>query len=402
MLKASEILLETIKKDGRPERLLRQYEGATFYPPNPANNYVRGNRHRGMEPMKDLFGTEILWPQEQLAAMPHVTEDNKVIDDITEWKEQLVIPDIVGQCSDPALWEPFKQKAQEIKDSGSLFMAFMPTGVFERLHFLMGFEDMLVNFLLEPEDMMDLCNAIGEYRFQLTKLIVDNLHPDIILSHDDWGSKQSLFISPDTWREFIKPQYERSYKYMKDHGVIIMHHADSFMEPIIEDMVDLGIDIWQGTLPQNDIPKLQKQLNGRMTLMGGIDASIVDRVDSTEEEIRKLESKKRITANETVSGSNPEFPYNPQHFKVQGTTYSYSDDVRLRAKKEVLKQKKEKAEELKLQVEVWMISIPFRMQRIIKYKIFEDMTWQQVADRMGRKVTEESVRKEFKRFFEKN
>ena len=33
MLKASEILLETIKKDGRPERLLRQYEGATFYPP---------------------------------------------------------------------------------------------------------------------------------------------------------------------------------------------------------------------------------------------------------------------------------------------------------------------------------------------------------------------------------
>ena len=125
-------------------------------------------------------------------------------------------------------------------------------------------------------------------------------------------------------------------------------------------------------------------------------------IKDTEEEIRKLESKKRITANETVSGSNPEFPYNPQHFKVQGTTYSYSDDVRLRAKKEVLKQKKEKAEELKLQVEVWMISIPFRMQRIIKYKIFEDMTWQQVADRMGRKVTEDSVKMEFKRFFEKN
>ncbi len=59
-------------------------------------------------------------------------------------------------------------------------------------------------------------------------------------------------------------------------------------------------------------------------------------IKDTEEEIRKLESKKRITANETVSGSNPEFPYNPQHFKVQGTTYSYSDDVRLRAKKESL------------------------------------------------------------------
>ena len=283
---SKELFLETLKVDGKPGRLLKQYEGCTFYPPNPANNFVRGNRHPGMEPMKDRFGTVILWPADQIAAMPHVTADNKVVDDICEWKDQLVIPDIVGETSDPQLWVPFKEKIDEIKASGSLAMAFMPTGVFERLHFIMGFEDMLMNFLLEPEDMMDLCNAIGEYRFQLTKLIVDNLHPDVILSHDDWGSKHQLFVSPDTWREFIKPQYEKQYKYMKDNGVIIMHHSDSFCEPIVEDMVDLGIDIWQGALPQNDIPKLQKQLAGRMVLMGGIDASIVDRADSTEEEIR--------------------------------------------------------------------------------------------------------------------
>ena len=143
----------------------------------------------------------------------------------------------------------------------------------------------------------------------------------------------------------------------------------------------------------------EADITDKRVLKEYIDACEV--IKDAEEEIRKLESKKRITANETVSGSNPEFPYNPQHFKVQGTTYSYADDSRLRAKKEILRKKKEKAEGLKLQVEVWMISIPFRMQRIIKYKIFEDMTWQQVADRMGRKTTEESVRKEFKRFFEK-
>ena len=50
-------------------------------------------------------------------------------------------------------------------------------------------------------------------------------------------------------------------------------------------MVDLGIDVWQGVLNTNNIAALQKQLNGRMTLMGGID-SIIDRPDSTEEEIR--------------------------------------------------------------------------------------------------------------------
>ena len=124
-------------------------------------------------------------------------------------------------------------------------------------------------------------------------------------------------------------------------------------------------------------------------------------IKEAEAEIRKLESKKSITANETVSGSNPEFPYNPQHFKVQGTTYSYSDDIRLRNKKEILRQKKEKAEQLKLQVEVWMISIPFRMQRIIKYKIFEEMTWQQVADRMGRNTQKPARRWNSKDFLKK-
>ena len=72
---------------------------------------------------------------------------------------------------------------------------------------------------------------------------------------------------------------------MKDQGVLVVHHADSFLEPLVEDMVDLGIDIWQGVLPTNDIPKLQKQLSGRMTLMGGID-SLVDRPNATAGEIR--------------------------------------------------------------------------------------------------------------------
>ena len=287
MLSARENFLETIRPDGKPDRLMKQFEGTVFYPPNPASMYIRGNRHRGMDPLKDRFGTTILWPENQIAAMPHVTEDNKVITDITEWKDQLVMPDLEANASDPALWEPFKEKVAELKKTGNLVMAFMPTGVFERLHFLMGFEDMFVNYLTEEDDMMELCEAIGEYRFQYMKLIVDNLEPDIMLSHDDWGSKHSLFTSPEVWRQFIKPQYEKTYKYMKDKGVIIMHHADSFLEPIVEDMVDLGIDIWQGALPENDIPKLQARLGGRMTLMGGIDASIVDRADSTEEEIRK-------------------------------------------------------------------------------------------------------------------
>ena len=126
------------------------------------------------------------------------------------------MPRLWKTVPDPLSGSHLRKKLRKSRESGKLFMAFMPTGVFERLHFLMGFEDMLMNFLLEPEDMMELCNAIGEYRYQYMKLIVDNLQPDVMLSHDDWGSKNQLFVSPETWREFIKPQYEKTYGYMKE------------------------------------------------------------------------------------------------------------------------------------------------------------------------------------------
>ena len=49
-----------------------------------------------------------------------------------------------------------------------------------------------------------------------------------------------------------------------------------------------------------------------------------------------------------------------------------------------------------------MLTIPIRMQRIIRYKIFEELTWEQTAAKIGRKATGESAKKEFQRFMEKN
>lgn len=125
-------------------------------------------------------------------------------------------------------------------------------------------------------------------------------------------------------------------------------------------------------------------------------------IRETEEEIKKLNRKKKTVIQTNVSGSNPDFPYNPQHFKIQGTTFNYADDSRLRYQKKILEERKSQAEQLKTNVEEWLNTIPPRMQRIIKYKVFEELTWQQVAQRMGRKATEESIKKEYQRFFKEN
>lgn len=124
-------------------------------------------------------------------------------------------------------------------------------------------------------------------------------------------------------------------------------------------------------------------------------------IEEVEEDIRKLKKKKKTIVQTNVSGSNPDFPYNPQHFKIQGTTFTFREDSQLRMEEKLLDQRKADAEKIKIQVEEWMNTIPQRMQRIIRYKIFKGMNWQQVAKKMGRDATEESVRKEFERFLVK-
>ena len=123
-------------------------------------------------------------------------------------------------------------------------------------------------------------------------------------------------------------------------------------------------------------------------------------VKETEKEIRKLNQKKKTIIQTNVKGSMHKFPYTEQHFKIQGTTFTVKDDSSLRYEEMLLVQRKAKAEQVKLQVEEWMLTIPVRMQRIVKYKYLEGMLWEQVAVRMGRKATADSVRKEFERFLE--
>lgn len=124
-------------------------------------------------------------------------------------------------------------------------------------------------------------------------------------------------------------------------------------------------------------------------------------VKETEKEITRLKKKRKTIVQTNVSGSNPEFPYNPMHFKSIGTSFTYEEDSRLRREEKVLEEQKKAAERIKLEVEMWMLTIPLRMQRIIRYRIFEKKSWEKVAEKLGRNATGESVKKEYQRFFEK-
>lgn len=122
-------------------------------------------------------------------------------------------------------------------------------------------------------------------------------------------------------------------------------------------------------------------------------------IKDTKEEIKKLRKRRSQIQQDSVKGSSHEFPYTLQTYHLEGLGYvAVKNPDELDRMEELLSEQIRRAEQIKRQVEVWLLTISPRMQRIIRYKFFEELTWGQVAIRMGRKATADSVRMEFERF----
>lgn len=121
-------------------------------------------------------------------------------------------------------------------------------------------------------------------------------------------------------------------------------------------------------------------------------------IKDTEREIEQIRSKRREIVTDKVKGSAYDFPFGQISYTIRGIPDNAQDEKALDRQERILAERKAAAEAIKAQVEEWLLTIPPRMQRIIRYKIFEGMTWEEVAQRIGRKATGEGIRKEFDRF----
>lgn len=121
-------------------------------------------------------------------------------------------------------------------------------------------------------------------------------------------------------------------------------------------------------------------------------------VKETEQDIDRMQKKKKTILTGNVKGSMADFPYTETHFEIAGTAFEIEDDIRLRMEEKMLRERKEQAAAIRKQVEEWMNTIPVRMQRIIRYKFFEELSWEETAMRIGRKATGDRIRMEFNNF----
>ncbi len=145
-----------------------------------------------------------------------------------------------------------------------------------------------MDFYEYPDEMHELIDCITQFELDFAAEVCKYIKPNALFHHDDWGSQTSTFISPEMFREFYKPAYQKIYGYYKEHGVeLLVHHSDSYAATLVPDMIDMGIDIWQGVMTSNDIPRLIKEYGGKISFMGGIDSAAIDHPGWTREEVAR-------------------------------------------------------------------------------------------------------------------
>ena len=283
MLTKKQNLLETIH-GGNPDRFVNQYEFIGMITGSPF-----GLRNPGPKPgehnVVNAWGVTKSWPAGLPGAFPVHTPDKIVIKDIEHWQDYVKVPNVVYDAKE---WEPFIAKAEQIDRNEQYVTAFFAPGVFEQCHYLLEIQNCLMDFYEYPDEMHELIDCITQFELDYAAEVCRYLKPDALFHHDDWGSQTSTFISPEMFREFYKPAYQKIYGYYKEHGVeLLIHHSDSYAATLVPDMIDMGIDIWQGVMTSNNIPELIKKYGGKISFMGGIDSAAIDHPGWTREEVAR-------------------------------------------------------------------------------------------------------------------
>jgi Uroporphyrinogen decarboxylase (URO-D) len=92
---------------------------------------------------------------------------------------------------------------------------------------------------------------------------------------DDIGMPERMIIGPDTWREFLKPSLAGIIRAARQVNpcLHILYHSDGYIEPVIPDLLEIGVSALNPVQPDRMDPERMKRLYGsRLAVWGGIGA----------------------------------------------------------------------------------------------------------------------------------
>jgi uroporphyrinogen decarboxylase len=141
---------------------------------------------------------------------------------------------------------------------------------FERIQFLRGTENLLMDLAWGVREVFQLLEMVHEFYLQELSLWLET-EVDGISMMDDWGSQTNLLISPEMWRKIFRPLYADYYQLIHGAQKFVFFHSDGNIMKIIPDLIELGLDALNSQLFCMDIEEIGRLFKGKITFWGEID-----------------------------------------------------------------------------------------------------------------------------------
>ncbi|MEI6916449.1 MAG: uroporphyrinogen decarboxylase family protein [Armatimonadota bacterium] len=174
------------------------------------------------------------------------------------------------------------------------------TRPFERLQFLLGTEQAMMNLALGDEPTLGLLEKLHQFYCRELEMLA-NTALDGVSFMDDWGSQNSLLISPAMWRALFKPLYRDYCDILHAAGKFTFFHSDGNIEDIYPDLIEIGVDAVNSQLFCMDIERLGREYAGHITFWGEIDRQHV-MTFGTPEDVRTAVRRVRTALDQGKGG----------------------------------------------------------------------------------------------------
>jgi len=173
---------------------------------------------------------------------------------------------------DEVIWE--KAKNQVVSKHHTLAIGRQVSCLWERLYFLIGFDNALMALMDEPGLVTEALTRIADWQIQVGDHFAD-IGVDAVRISDDYGAQNNLLMAPNTWRKLIKPHLKRLVGHYKKIGIPIALHSCGNLRLIMDDLVELGFSTFNIQANVNDLEYYQKRYGKRFRLWGGISSQAV-------------------------------------------------------------------------------------------------------------------------------
>ncbi len=143
-----------------------------------------------------------------------------------------------------------------------------------------GFEKALMNLKLQPSVFEAFIRRQHEYYMDILGrgLAASKGYCDICWLGDDFATQQSMMISPELWRRFIRPYLAEQVRLAREHDMYVLFHSCGAVRPVLDDLAEIGVNgllVFQTTATDMDAESIAREFGGRLVFYGGIDVQQV-------------------------------------------------------------------------------------------------------------------------------